>query len=175
MGWLLLLWSGCALPQETVPLPDLDVAFYQDRVHPVVRYTCASLECHGVDGRPLRLYSEDGLRADAALRGRDLSADEAASNVLAFAGVDPAPPTPDEHIALTKPLSVRAGGLAHLGGDLDLWPDVDDPSYRCLRGWLAGDLSVGGACDEASEALQCGRAPECDETAMALGCAICGP
>lgn len=149
--------SGCAPEQEQVPLPELNATFYQDHVHPIARFSCASLECHGVDGRALRLYAEDGLRAQAALRGQDLSADEVAANVAAFAGIDPmlagVPELVSAHIALTKPLNVDAGGLSHVSGDVEVWADTNDPAYRCMRGWLAGDLSVAAACDEAALAL----------------------
>ncbi len=145
---LSLALAGCVAPADPDALPRYDVDFYQAHVDPVVAWSCASLECHGVDGRPLRLYAEDGLRASDGLRGHPLTRAEAGENALAFAAVDPEPATVDEHIALTKPLAVEAGGIEHAGDPL--WPSREDPSYVCLRGWLAGDPSAAAACDEAA-------------------------
>ncbi|MCB9597780.1 MAG: hypothetical protein H6719_33995 [Sandaracinaceae bacterium] len=155
-AWIVLLGPlalvGCVEPQAALPLPELDVPFYQQHVHPIARWSCTALECHGVEGRPLRLYSEDGLRASGDLRGQPLSDFEASENALSFEGVDPVPRSVDEHTALTKPLSVDAGGLFHEGDDL--WLDRADPSYVCLRGWLAGELDVVAACEQAERAIE---------------------
>lgn len=144
---LSLALAGCVAPADPATLPRYDVDFYMAHVDPIARWSCASLECHGVDGRPLRLYAEDGLRAGDELVGRPLTRAEAEENALAFAAVDPEPRTVDEHIALTKPLAVEAGGMEHEGDPL--WPSRTDPSYRCLREWLAGAPSA-AACDEAA-------------------------
>lgn len=142
-----LLALGCGYDAgETVPLTDLDAPFYAAHVQPILATGCASLDCHGVDGRPLRLYSEDGLRRRDDLRGQPLSAGELAWNVEVFEAIDPDAPSADENVALTKPLAVDAGGLYHVGGDL--WATRDDPRYRCLRTWLAGELDP-GPCAEA--------------------------
>ncbi|MCA9606367.1 MAG: hypothetical protein KC619_12260 [Myxococcales bacterium] len=140
--------ASCVGPGEPVFVEPLDVAFYEASVEPVVHWSCASLECHGQDGRPLRIYSVDGLRMSDALRGRPLSPAEAEWNAFAFAGVDPMAASVDESVVLEKPLSVDAGGLHHEGDDL--WPDRSDPSYLCLRGWLAGDPSAAADCDRAA-------------------------
>ena len=136
---------GCALlvgcgydAVESVPVSQLDGTFFAASVQPVVARSCASLDCHGMDGRPLRLYSEDGLRRRDDLRGQPLSADELAWNVDAFEALDPEPPFVDDHIALRKPLELDAGGIHHVGGEL--WPSREHPEHRCLRTWLAGEL-----------------------------------
>lgn len=144
--------SADPIPER--PIPALDADAYASRVHPVLRVSCASLDCHGDPGRPLRLYAEDGLRAQDALRGQPITVEETRWNAVAIAGVDPEASTPDLHLALTKPLAVAAGGLAHAGGDV--WPDREDPGYRCLRAWLAGESerteSI-AACSEAAAAV----------------------
>jgi hypothetical protein len=152
---LALLLCACG-PELGAPLPitELDADDYRLHVDPVARFSCASLECHGVEGRPLRIYAEDGLRLDASLRGEALSTEEAAWNAQAFAGVDPEPESVDEHLALLKPLSLEAGGIHHVGEQL--WPDREDPSYVCLRAWLANegmDAGAIAACDAAEAAL----------------------
>ena len=124
-------------PQGPVPRPVLDPDDYAMFVAPIVGPTCAALECHGVDGRPLRIYAEDGLRLRADLRGEPLSADEAAWNADAFAGVDPEPESVDAHLALLKPLAVDAGGVAHVADDI--WASRDVPELVCLRTWLAAE------------------------------------
>lgn len=110
-------------------------------VQPVLRSGCASLDCHGNAGRPLRLYARYGLRVDVGLRGEDASEAEMTANMSAITGLDPTAPSVDEHVLLLKPLSTAAGGLHHVGGDL--WPDRDDAVYHCLHAWLrAADLTV---------------------------------
>jgi len=145
-----VLLLGCGPQVGSEPVPALDAEVYATHVHPLVRFSCASLDCHGDEGRPLRLYAEDGLRRSAELRGQPLSPEEAAWNVTAFGGIDPAPASPDAHLALLAPLSVESGGTAHVGGDL--WPSREDPAYRCLRAWLAGEEDA-AACAEASAAV----------------------
>ena len=112
-----------------------DVATYARDVHPYLEASCATLDCHGDRGRPLRLYAETGLRADAALRGQPITEAELRANVAALIGIDPSA-GPDDHLALRKPLSQGEGGIAHVGPKL--WRNRDDPGYRCLRAWLSG-------------------------------------
>lgn len=146
LPWVLAL--ACAFePQGTTPVAELDAPFFEASVQPVLAASCASLDCHGVDGRPLRLYSEDGLRREDALRGAPLSVEELAWNVDVFEALDPAATDVDANVALTKPLAVAAGGLEHVGGDV--WASREDPGYRCLRTWLAGDLDAGECADAA--------------------------
>lgn len=148
LATLALALAGCVGPAEPVAVTSLDVDFYEAHVDPIVHWSCASLDCHGHDARPLRIYAEHGLRMIDALRGQPLDRAEAEWNALAFASIDPAPASLDEHVVLTKPLAVERGGLHHEG--TDLWPDRTDPSYRCLRGWLAGDEGVVADCDAAA-------------------------
>lgn len=149
------LLAGCSFEQgDPIPIAELDADAYVAEVHPVVRYGCASLDCHGDLNRPLRLYSEDGLRWNASLRGEPLAAEEVEWNVAALAGFDPEAPSVDTNLVLLKPLAVDAGGVAHEGGDR--WPNREDPSYVCMHGWLsnrAGDPDVMQACATAEAEL----------------------
>lgn len=150
---------GCGPAPGAVPVPELDATFYAEHVHPVVRYSCASLDCHGVENRPLRIYAEDGLRLRRELRtepdDQPLAPDEAAWNVAALAGIDPDPIDVDHSLVLLKPLARSANGVAHEGGDL--WDDTEDNAYRCLHAWLSGETeqaAAAEACDLAAMALE---------------------
>ena len=150
---------GCGPAPGEAPVPELDATFYVEHVHPLVRYSCASLDCHGVEGRPLRIYAEDGLRLRIDLRtepeDQPLDPEEATWNVAAFAGLDPDPTDLDHSLILLKPLARDAGGVAHEGDDL--WPSIEDPAYRCLHAWLAGETDQAAAadwCDTAAMALE---------------------
>jgi hypothetical protein len=155
------LGLGCGPAPGAAPVPELDAPFYVEHVHPVVRFSCASLDCHGAENRPLRIYAEDGLRSRRELRtepdDQPLAPDEAAWNVAAFAGIDPDPIDVDHSLVLQKPLARDAGGVAHEGGDL--WDSTTEPpnrSYQCLHAWLAGETAQAAAaeaCDLAAAAL----------------------
>lgn len=147
LAWMFLA-VGCALPNEPALVPELDAVFYRAEVAPVVGPSCASLECHGVESRPLRIYAEDGLRRRDEDRGQPLTMAEAAWNAATFAGVDPEPSPLRTHVALTKPLSIDAGGIEHVADDV--WLTLDDPAYECLRGWLVAEVPL-AACAAARE------------------------
>ncbi|MDH5673193.1 MAG: hypothetical protein OEZ06_13640 [Myxococcales bacterium] len=138
----------------------LDADHYASHVQPYVALACASLDCHGDGGRPLRLYSELGLRLHHGLRPRaqgdtveaePLVAEELRRNVAAFRSLEPAHHAGDERLVLSKPLSRKAGGAAHVGGDL--FATSDAPGHRCLQGWLSAESAGPDACAEALEGL----------------------
>jgi len=110
-------------------------------VHTFLENQCGTLDCHGQVGRPLRLYSVDGLRApnDAGLvsgAGAETSA-ELYANFLSVISLQPeemngvieglAPPT--QLLLLQKPMGLvsHKGGIRILSGD---------PMYTCLTTWL---------------------------------------
>lgn len=149
---LCLCGSGCIAAGGEDTEPFLDREAYAAYVHPVVEPSCATLDCHGAPGRPLRLYAETGLRASDALRLDDapISDDEIDANVLSFAAVDLDEPRLEHRLSLTKPLAEPAGGVEHVGGDV--WLSTTDPSYRCVAGWLdgrAGEVEWETACADA--------------------------
>jgi hypothetical protein len=137
-----------------------DAEVFVSHVQPYLEVRCASLDCHGAAGRPLRLYSEIGLRREPALRSapvaRDreptpLTAAEIADNRWALAATAAGERDPTAHLALRKPLAISAGGIAHEGGVH--WRNQRDPGYLCLRGYLVGDVDedVASACARALE------------------------
>lgn len=126
-----------------------DTEGYINEVDGYVSVGCATLDCHGDPGRPLRLYSEIGLR-ESTDRDLPLSTNELEANALSFVAVDSAPPL--QHLAILKPLAESAGGLAHVGGDV--WADVNDPGYLCVLAWLEGRVSdEQAACAEARSSV----------------------
>ena len=116
----------------------------------IVKRRCATLDCHGDPGRPLRIYSETGLRALGRDRALPLDAAEIAANVESIVAVDPGAPDADHHRLVLEPLAPSAGGMHHVGGDV--WLDRSDPGYVCLREWLAG-RSPGTSCEVAFRTL----------------------
>ena len=141
-GWLAAaalaaLAAGCAADDSTATttLPEYGtVDDFTAYVQPVLAAGCASLDCHGDPGRPLRLYSLNGLRQMDELRGEDESESEMTANMLSIAGLDPGAEQIEDHLLLLKPLAVAAGGFHHVGGDL--WADQGEPAYRCLHSWF---------------------------------------
>jgi len=137
----LLALGACAIDEQTTSVVDSPgtLGDFETYVQPVLQAGCASLDCHGNAGRPLRLYARNGLRIDVALRGEDASDGEMLSNIAAIAGLEPGVDKVEDHLLLLKPLAVEAGGLHHIGGDL--WPDQSDAVYRCLHAWLRAGVS----------------------------------
>ncbi len=164
-GWLVLcIVSACApASRPNDPIMPRDPLLLETHVQPYLDLACASIDCHGGDGRPLRLYSELGRRAQASLRPQPISnahdplaltKQELSDNCQAFAGVELASGPGDKQLALRKPLAASAGGMHHIGGVH--WADKLDPGYLCLRGFLVGDITqdLGSVCAEATAKLQ---------------------
>jgi hypothetical protein len=153
---LLSLLLACACGggvDPEVPLttgaPAPSLADYATSVHPILEARCATLDCHGDLGRPLRLYAETGLRALDSLRrnATPITPDELNANLRAILAVDPSPPSV-ESLFMSKPL---AGGIDHAGGDV--WASPADPQPACVLGWLQGrsaDPVVAAACAAAA-------------------------
>lgn len=128
------------------PVAELDPDAYARDVHPILEARCATLDCHGVGDRPLRLYAETGLRARDALRDLPIEADELDANVRAVQALEPGV-SPAESLFVRKPLAASAGGVAHEGGDL--WTSRADPQLVCVLAWLdgaSGEPATAEAC-----------------------------
>lgn len=129
-------------------------------VHVFLENQCGTLDCHGQVGRPLRLYSVDGLREpnDAGLvsgAGAETSG-EIYANFLSVISLQPEetnrvvlgldPPT--EMLLVQKPM----GLVSHKGG-IRIVPG--DPMYLCLTSWLeasSGQATFNGpACTQAAQ------------------------
>jgi len=131
-------------PATVPPDPPVDGSDWAVHVQPYAERRCGTMDCHGDPGRPLRVYSIEGLR-DSADRQSPLSAFEVEANEASARAVSPGADA-DSHAFLLEPLATAAGGWDHVGGEI--WGSTDDPGYRCLRRWLEGsDPST--ACAEA--------------------------
>ena len=127
---------------------DPDPAQFQQFVSPVLERRCATLDCHGQVGRPLRLYSANGLRLpnDAGLVpgiGATTS-DETLANYRSVIGLEPEEMTrvlagidpPRALLLLKKPLALEG----HKGGAV-IAP-TNDPVELCIVSWLNGAIDV---------------------------------
>ena len=141
---LLIVATGCteydggghALEQPPVDFPTDALAL---ELQPYLTVRCASLDCHGARGRPLRLYAEDGLRLTAELREQLLTDEELILNLQSLQGLDPESPLSSSRVLL-KPLSPKVGGMAHEGEVV--WLGRDSAGYRCIEAFLAGDRAA---------------------------------
>ncbi|MCW5835139.1 MAG: hypothetical protein KIS78_22255 [Labilithrix sp.] len=115
---------------------------------------CASLDCHGQPGRPLRLYHRAGLRlADVDVPGGGATtADEHAANLRAAAGLEPelfARVVGEGGLRAERLTLVRkALGLEGHKGGAPLAPGGSGD--LCLRSWLAA-ATDDAACASAAE------------------------
>jgi hypothetical protein len=122
--------------------------FKNDGVDDFITARCASLDCHGQVGRPLRLYSRTGLRllsdADNVPGGNSLSDDEVTANFQAVVGLEPehlsqvvADPTnnpPQLLLFIGKPRNL----IIHKGGQVNA--PLDDGDV-CLTSWVTGSAN----------------------------------
>jgi hypothetical protein len=127
-------------------------------VNDFITHRCGTLDCHGQVGRPLRLYSNLGLRllndAQATPGGSLSSEDEITANYQSVIGLQPellsqvvSDPTnnpPQSLLLIAKPrnLQVHKGGQVVTAGD-----DGD----QCLTTWVLGQVNA-TACQNAANA-----------------------
>lgn len=136
--------TGCTdTSRDPIPLEPGDEAVYTAEVQEYVGLRCASLDCHGDQGRALRIYAKYGLRELATLREQDVAPTEVAANVRAFAAMSGG--LPADNLALLKGLAASAGGIGHVGGDI--WLATSDPGYQCLLAFLSGQSNATACAD----------------------------
>lgn len=111
-------------------------------VSPVLEKRCGTLDCHGQVGRPLRIYSGNGLRLPVDGGGIPGSSpttqDEVTANYRAVIGLEPEELTrvvagedpPRSLLLLKKPLLLEA----HKGGPA--FAPVNDPGETCITSWV---------------------------------------
>ncbi len=128
-------------------------------VSPVFERRCATLDCHGQVGRPLRIYSGRGLRlpndAGNVPGSGDTTPDEITANYDAVIGLEPEEMSrvvagedpPRTLLILAKPLMLQA----HKGGPA-LAPE-NDPGETCITSWLLGTGVDAQACSDAIKGL----------------------
>lgn len=138
-------------PSDIRFFPDKEV-FINGGVSAMMESRCGGLDCHGQVGRPLRIYSKNGLRLatpqeDNALRdNRDTTPEERLENYQSVIGLEPEGLSDTvmtggqyvDHQLIKKPLDDSSGlGVRHKGGQIFNPPD--DPAWRCMLGWLQGE------------------------------------
>jgi hypothetical protein len=140
-------------------LPDRD-QFIEGGVSEFLERRCGAMDCHGQVGRPLRIYSQHGLRLQEGATGeRDrspTSAEERLENYQSTIGLEPeelaiSVETRGEyldHMLFLKPLGLESGGVRHKGGPVLRASDAD-PGWVCLRTWVGGVVDR-ARCAEAS-------------------------
>jgi hypothetical protein len=112
---------------------------------------CGSLDCHGHDGRSLRLYGKFGLRLSKQdlPGGRHETPEEVDANYASVVGLEPEVLAavfrdggfhPERLTLVRKAWEIEA----HKGGRA-----LDDEGARCLRSWLEGEVDA-RACFSAS-------------------------
>ena len=144
-AFFLALLAACSFADPnatTAPLlPDRNQ--FETSVSPFMEKTCGALDCHGQLGRPLRLYSQFGLRRDLTEAGlRDTgptTAQELTDNYFAVVGLEPEDLGTPSALLLQKPLDIEGGGVRHKGGPV---LRKGDEGYVCLSSWLAGQVDV---------------------------------
>ncbi len=156
------LMLSCGTPQETQqygPLPDRN-AFIQQGVSNFMEKRCGSLDCHGHIGRPLRIYSDWGLRYRSENDGKRVAGptteEEQIENYRSVIALEPdllsdSVLTGGAYVdfqLIKKPLDISGGGINHKGGPVIRVGD-GDPGWRCLHGWIRGEPSK-QKCDEAA-------------------------
>jgi hypothetical protein len=160
---LALVMSSCSIPTESGELgalPD-SKSFIDNGVSTFMERRCGGLDCHGQPGRPLRLYSEWGLRLEANKDGtrdkRPTTRDEQIANYRSVVGLEPENleacyRTGGKQKAsfqlLLKPLGIENNGIRHKGGPV-LRASTDDPGWQCLLGWASGQVNKAD-CDKAA-------------------------
>jgi hypothetical protein len=167
--------SSCAsVPDEnryTVILTP-DAVQYQNGVSFFMERRCGTLDCHGQDGRPMRIYGARGLRLpnDGGLTPAhgDTTPAEQLANFRAVVGLQPEQMSrvvasggqnPESLLLLQKPIGDQNGatGARHKGGSV-ISTGPSDPGYVCLTQWLANpdprtaDLSYLAQCKTAGNA-----------------------
>ena len=148
-----LLVTGCLSDADLGVAPTACPPFddFADHVAPVLERRCATLDCHGAEGRPLLIFSDIGRRRpggpDAGDPGYVTGGDvittryEREGSYLSVCGLEPelidevlaglAPP-PDLTLVRKPRLDEK-----HKGGRIWQPESAED---RCLQSWLRGEI-----------------------------------
>ena len=149
--------SACSVNSTAIsPVVLPDRVQFAEGVSPFMEQRCGALDCHGQIGRPLRLYSQFGLRkGDGDGGGRDISPTtkaERLANYFSVVGLEPEDITNSrltegaytDFLLLKKPLGIDQGGVRHKGGSV---LRSTDPGFDCIALWIANKYSK-QKCDD---------------------------
>ena len=166
----LALWfTTCALVLGSSACSSVDsghvsqIAFpnrdeFKTAVSPFMEKRCGALDCHGQVGRPLRLYSQFGLRLKSGPNNtRDTSPTteaELTENYFAVIGLEPEDLSDsllsqgayNDFLLLKKPLGIEGGGVRHKGGPVLRGGDT---GFDCLYSWVSGKVNAANCADGA--------------------------
>jgi len=143
--WLVAL-ASCAVDNPPAAAPELDRAAFRCNVQPVLAARCAFAACHGTRTRPLALYAPGRERYQIGWDRPTAPVTDAelAANFAIASGFTTTTATGEPWL-LAKPLAAGEGGYYHRGADLfdagDVFATRDDPGYRRLAAWIAGDTA----------------------------------
>jgi hypothetical protein len=121
----------------------VDQHYFRCRVQPILAKSCAFMDCHGNDERPLRVYAEQRFRLNVDWLDYEtpLSAAELSANLKVVGGFVSTEVGGKAPLS-EKPLDARFGGLFHRGQDLygqdDVFLSSDDADYQTLRAFVGG-------------------------------------
>jgi len=137
---------GCAIDtgSDSASLPDVDYAYFVQRVQPILERRCAFFACHGSRDRAFQVYQETRLReildphplfeAPLPLTDSELERNFRHTSGMLYGFKDP-----EDSLLFSKPL---ATGTRHAGATLFGGPDVfidrNDPDYQTLLEWARG-------------------------------------
>jgi hypothetical protein len=152
LGAVLACAACAAIPHEDVA-DNLqpDETQFANTVSPFMEVRCAALDCHGQEGRGMRLYSQNGLRlgeGDGGSRDTSPTTDaEHLANYVSVVGLQPEEMSRavashgayQSILLLQKPLDIAGGGVRHKGGPV-LAPN--DDGIACLTSWISGQVDV---------------------------------
>lgn len=155
---LLLVGGACAqdgLDNIAADSSALDAEFFRCQVQPILTKTCAFMDCHGNDERPLRVYAEQRFRLGVTYEIPFTRA-ELDANFAAIAGfVEGA--QEGTSLLTEKPLDARFGGGFHRGrnqyGEDDVFLSRDDPDYQTLVKFARGEVETPGCIPTAGGSI----------------------
>jgi len=145
--------------QSPLALPDKD-QFINQGVDAFMEKRCGALDCHGQIGRPLRIYSSNGLRMKDGPNGardtRETQPEEKLANYYSVVGLEPeqisvsrvSEGAYDDFLLLKKPLSIEGGGVRHKGGPV---LRSTDSGFDCLITWISGAVNKAKCEDGANQ------------------------
>ena len=135
---------GCQDLTAEAPLPELDKAYFDCKVQPVLTKSCAMFACHGTEKRYFQVFARNRMRFGLPESKRnDFMLDEERSINFEMARGFVERGSPETSWLLLKPLEMEAGGYFHGGEELfkrgNVFHDVEDPEYKVLAAWVNGE------------------------------------